>query len=89
MLIVDIPLLFEGNYEVLVDKVLLISSKKEIQLKRVQIRDSVSLENAENIIKRQISVEEKEKRADYIIENNGTQQEFYKKLEDFLESIIK
>lgn len=86
LLIVDIPLLFEGNYEFLVDKVLLISTKKEIQLKRIQTRDSVSMENARNIINSQMSLEEKEKRADFVIENNGTPQEFYDKLDIFLKN---
>ena len=72
ILVVDIPLLFEGNYEFLVEKILLITCKKEIQLLRVQNRDSVSLESAKNIISKQMSLDEKEKKSDFIIENSGT-----------------
>lgn len=84
ILVVDIPLLFEGNYEFLVEKILLITCKKEIQLLRVQNRDSVSLESAKNIINKQMAMEEKEKKSDFIIENNGTKEELNEKLEDFL-----
>lgn len=84
ILVVDIPLLFEGNYEFLVEKILLITCRKEIQLLRVQNRDSVSLESAQNIISKQMSLDEKEKKSDFIIENNGTKEELYQELEKFL-----
>ena len=84
ILVVDIPLLFEGNYEFLVEKILLITCKKEIQLLRVQKRDSVSLESAKNIISKQMSLDEKEKKSDFIIENNGTKEELYEEIEKFL-----
>ena len=84
ILVVDIPLLFEGNYEFLVEKILLITCRKEIQLLRVQNRDSVSLESAESIISKQMSMEEKEKKSDFVIENNGTKEELNQKMEEFL-----
>ena len=87
ILVVDIPLLFEGNYGFLVEKVLLVTCKKELQIERVKKRDSVSEENAINVIKMQIPLENKEKLADFIIENNGTENELIKKLERFLEEI--
>lgn len=87
LIIVDIPLLFEGNYEYLIDKVLLVSCKKEIQLQRVIKRDEVSNENAQNLIDKQLTLEEKESRADFIIQNNETIEELYKKIDDFLEKL--
>ena len=87
ILVVDIPLLFEGNYEFLVEKILLITCKKEIQLLRVQNRDSVSLESAKNIISKQMSLDEKEKKSDFIIENSGTKEELYEKLRSILRGV--
>ena len=87
LIILDIPLLFEGNYEFLVEKILLISCDLEVQIKRVQSRDRVSKENAKNIIKNQMPLAEKMEKADYIIENNGEQKEFLEKLEKFLEKM--
>lgn len=87
VLVVDIPLLFEGEYGFLVEKTLLISCEKELQIERVEKRDSVSKENALNIIKNQMAIEEKEKMADFFIENNESLKELYEKLEEFLEKI--
>lgn len=84
ILIVDIPLLFEGNYEFLVDKILLISSSREIQIERTAKRDSVSEENVLNIINNQMSLEDKKRRSHYIIENNGTLEELIKKVEKLI-----
>ena len=87
LLVVDIPLLFEGKYEFLVEKVLLITCKKELQIERVKKRDSVSEESAQNVISRQMDIGKKEKMADFIIENNGTVEELIEKVEKFLEKI--
>lgn len=87
ILVVDIPLLFEGKYEFLVEKTLLISCEKQSQIERVQKRDSVSKENAINIINNQMSIEKKKKLADFIVENNGTIEEFHEQLEKILEKI--
>jgi dephospho-CoA kinase len=87
LVVLDIPLLFEGNYEFLVDKSLLIFCDENIQIERIKERDKVDTQNAINIIKNQLSLLEKKQRADYIIENNGTKEEFYKKLNSFLDKI--
>jgi len=87
IIVLDIPLLFEGNYEFLVDKILLITCGFEKQIERVQKRDSVSKENAENIIKNQMLMSEKIKKADFVLENNEEKIDFLEKLEKFLEEI--
>lgn len=87
LVILDIPLLFEGNYEFLVDKSLLIFCDEDIQIERIKERDRVDAQNAINIIKNQLSLLEKKQRADYIIENNEGKEEFYKKLNSFLDKI--
>ncbi len=70
VIIVDIPLLFESNLEYLADKILLVACEKKIQIERVMKRDNVTEENAKNIIKKQLSLDVKRKKSDYIIENN-------------------
>lgn len=70
VIIVDIPLLFESNLEYLADKILLVACEKKIQIERVMKRDDVTEENAKNIIKKQLSLDVKRKKSDYIIENN-------------------
>ena len=87
LVIVDIPLLFEGKYEFLVEKILLISCEKNIQIERIMKRDSVTFKNAINIINNQMLVDEKKKKSDFIIENSETEIELYEKLDTFLKKI--
>lgn len=83
----DIPLLFEAKFDDLCDKILLVCAKREIQIQRIVLRDKSNRGLAEQIIKSQTPEEEKRKRADYIIENNVSLEELYKKLERLEERI--
>ncbi|WP_250635736.1 dephospho-CoA kinase [Leptotrichia sp. oral taxon 847] len=67
---VEIQLLFEVGWESEFDLILLIWSKKNIQIKRILERDGRSKDEAINIINSQISLDEKRKKSDYVIENN-------------------
>ncbi len=65
---VDIPLFFEnGRYPI--EKSLVVYTPKYIQLKRLVLRDGYNEEEALRRIETQIDVEEKRKRATYIIDN--------------------
>lgn len=67
----DIPLLFEKKLEDMFDQSLLVYTTAEIQIERLMKRDNHSLEEAQNIINHQISIEDKKKRADLIISNTS------------------
>lgn len=77
ILFFDIPLLFEAKFDDLCDSILLVCAKKDIQIQRIIQRDHSSLEIAEQIIASQASETEKRKRANYIVENNGSLEELY------------
>jgi len=65
---VDIPLFFEnGRYPIA--KSLVVYTPKYIQLKRLVLRDGYNEEEALNRIETQIDVENKRKRATYVIDN--------------------
>ncbi|MDU1910512.1 dephospho-CoA kinase [Fusobacterium sp.] len=72
IVIFDIPLLYEAEMENLCDKIVVVYIKKELQIERVIERDKNIRELAEKIINAQMSLEEKAKRADIVINNNGT-----------------
>lgn len=72
IVIFDIPLLYEAEMENLCDKIVVVYIKKELQIERVIERDKNTRELAEKIINAQMSLEEKAKRADIVINNNGT-----------------
>lgn len=87
VLVLDIPLLFEANMEDLVDIVLVVFAKEEIQIKRIMERDNCTQEEAMRIIKTQISQQDKISKSDYTIDNSGTIEELKEKLNGFLEKI--
>jgi dephospho-CoA kinase len=68
LIVLDIPLLLELGLEGTVHKVLVVSCPFEMQKKRVLMREGMSEEKFFTILKRQMPVEEKQKRADYIID---------------------
>ena len=72
VIILDAPLLYETTLERAVEKVIVVSSTREIQLKRLVENRGMAQEDAENRINSQMPVEEKAKRANYVIDNNGT-----------------
>ena len=68
--IADIPLLFETNGHLSVDKIIVVNAPKHIQRKRVLARDGMSEEKLQMIIARQTPEEIKIKHADYIIDTS-------------------
>lgn len=86
LVFVDIPLLFENEdvnkkYGLDFDEIWLVYVDRETQIKRLMNRDDISREYAEEKINSQISVEEKRKKADVIIDNSGTLEETFKQVE--------
>lgn len=85
----DIPLLFEKGYEVWCDEVWLLVVDKEQQISRLMSRNAYSQEEAERRIVSQLSLEEKIKRADRLIDNNGSLEQTYAQLETYLADLAK
>lgn len=67
----DIPLLFESKLEHFVEKIIVVSVNKEVQLQRLMKRNGFTEEEANARIATQIPVKEKEQLADAVIHNNG------------------
>ena len=87
IIFVEIQLLFEVQWEKEFDYILLVSVEKETQIKRILARDKRSKEEALSIINSQMPLDEKKKRSDYVIENDGNIQDLEKKVDDFLKKI--
>ncbi len=81
IIIFDVPLLFEAGMNRLCDKVVLVFVDKETQIKRMFERDGIEKDLAVKIINSQMSLEEKIKKSDILIENNGTLEELREKTE--------
>ena len=70
IIVIDAPLLIEAGLHEYVDKVIVVTAKKETRIKRAADRGVSGME-AEKIIDTQMPLSEKVKFADYIIDNNN------------------
>lgn len=77
IVIVDVPLLLDTTgpeaYEL--DGVIVVSTDRATQLKRLRSRDKISGEDAERRLAAQRSVTEKAEDADWVIDNSGSEEE--------------
>ena len=71
--IIDIPLFFESS-RYAISKVLVVYAPASLQLKRLMLRDGSSNVEAQKRIATQLDIEEKVKKASYVIDNSGTLQ---------------
>ena len=83
----DLPLLFELQYEDWFDQIWLVDVTVETQLSRLMTRNALSQEEAEKRIAAQLSLREKRKRADVLIDNNGSLEETRQQIRDALQKL--
>ncbi|MFV8044536.1 dephospho-CoA kinase [Streptococcus pluranimalium] len=83
----DIPLLFELDYQSQLDQVWLVYLDPAQQLERLMKRNNYTEEQAKQRIAAQLSLEEKKKLADQVIDNSGELAATYEQLDDLLEEI--
>ena len=84
LVIVDIPLLYEGHYDHYMDAVAVVYTTPDIQLRRLMKRNQLTLEQAQQRISSQLPIEEKKQRADILLDNNGTKEELVEQIENWL-----
>lgn len=84
IVVIDAPLLIEGGYLEIVDKVLVITCNEDIQINRIQQRDNCSRDDVLCRINSQIGQQEKVKYADYIIDNSDNLEELKNRTNEFL-----
>ncbi len=70
--IADIPLVFETGREKDFDAIVVVACPREMQLQRLMERNKLSKEDAEKRIAAQLPIDQKVKKATYVIDNAGT-----------------
>ena len=84
---VDLPLYFEKQNYPEFSRVLVVYAPKDIQIKRVMSRDNANEDEVKAILNNQIDIEEKRKKADFIIDNSKDLKHLQKEIEKLLNMI--
>ncbi|XJS11321.1 dephospho-CoA kinase [Aerococcaceae bacterium WGS1372] len=85
---VDIPLYYEGQADIVVDSVWLVYTNEELQKERLMSRNNIDAKEAQNLINNQLSIEEKARLADLIIDNTSSKQATYQQVDTLLEKLL-
>lgn len=86
LVIVEVPLLFEGNYQDRFEKIITVCTSDEMALERLK-RSGVPRSDALARMKNQLPISEKKVRADYVIDNGGSKEETRRQVEEVYESL--
>lgn len=84
LIVLDIPLLYEGGYEDSCDAVMVVYVPEELQVKRLMSRNHLDADEATRRMQSQLSIEKKKELADFVIDNSGTIEETKKQVNDWL-----
>lgn len=84
--VMDVPLLFESRMQGLADVTIVVSCGCEWMLRRAA-KKGISQELARKILLSQWPLAKKERRADFVIENNGSLKDLEKKVEEVIKQI--
>ena len=77
----EVPLLFETGMDAQMDANIVVGCSEEARIRRVMERDQLSREQVISRMRAQMPEEEKRKRADYIIENDGPQESLLRQVD--------
>jgi len=80
--IASIPLLFEAGWEGLFDKIILVVAKDNTRLKRLMARNGLTQEQARVRMNSQMNQGDKIKKADFVIDNNGSEEETFAQVKE-------
>lgn len=70
--VADIPLVYESGRDKDFDAIIVVSCPREMQLQRLMERNKMSKEDAEKRLAAQLPIDQKVKKATYVIKNDGT-----------------
>ena len=86
--IADIPLLYETGGDSLYAAVIVTACDPEEQVRRIVARDQVTEADARQRIAAQMPIEEKVRRADYVIRTDGSHEETARQVREVLDRLV-
>lgn len=87
VVVVDLPLLFETNYEKKVDQVIVVYTDQKTQLHRLIKRNKLSVKEAQNRINAQMSIDKKVELADVVWDNSKGFHQTQQLIDEWLKTI--
>jgi dephospho-CoA kinase len=88
LVVLDVPLLFETNSDKDVDLILVLTCEPQTQRKRALERPGMTEDRLNILLSRQMHESEKRKRADIVIENDGSKLDLRNKLETLIKTLV-
>lgn len=88
ILFIESAILYESGFNKLVDKVILITASEEVRVERIVKRDGISSEQVRARMSHQISEEQKEQLADFVIHSDD-QKPLEAKMRNIISELIK
>ncbi len=88
-IVMDVPLLFEAGLDVFADQTMVVKAKKNIQIERAMKHLGMTKTEVLKRIKAQMSLREKIRRADVVIDNSGNLIQIKKQVQKIWEKILK
>jgi dephospho-CoA kinase len=85
IVVFSIPLLFEAGLTGLVTEIWVVYCGRQEQIRRIQERDNLTREQAIARIENQMAIEEKIALGDVILENDGSVESLYRKIDQAIE----
>ena len=89
IVVIDAPLLVEEGGHHQMDRLIVVTTTQAQQIDRLKKRDGISPEKALRMFSSQMPLEEKAKRADFVIRNDGSLQETKKKAREVFQELKK
>lgn len=86
-IILSAPLLFESGLSALCDVTVCVHCPCPIRLQRLTARDGITAEDAASIIDAQMSDDERQSLADYIVRSDRDQSEFINEITEFINTL--
>ncbi len=89
IIIYDVPLLLEKHMEDMFDYIIVVYADKEKEINRLMNREKLTKKEAKKRIELQIPIEQKVKRADFVIDNSGSLENTTKQIKQILLELRK
>ena len=88
LIIVEVPLLFEGGYQGRFERTITVFTTQKTALERL-MKAGVSRSNALKRLKAQLPIQIKKKNADFLIDNNGSKQRTRRQVESIYQKLLE